>query len=86
MYKVYILLCRDLSFYVGYTKNLKERLAKHNNKQGSVYLHSKIPVKLVYYENYIDKNEAIVRERQLKGWSRIKKINLIKYGHPNKKV
>ena len=85
MYKVYILLCNDLSFYVGYTGNLKNRLTEHNNKQGSKYLFSKLPVKLVYYENYEIKEEAINREKQLKGWSRIKKINLVKYGYPNQK-
>jgi len=86
MHKVYILLCNDLSFYVGYADNLKNRLADHNNKQGSKYLFSKLPVKLVHYENYKTKEEAIKRERQLKGWSRIKKINLIKYGQPNPKT
>ncbi len=85
MYKVYILLCADYSFYVGYTANLKKRLRDHNDKQGSFYLFSKIPVKLVYYENYNSKKEAMKRERQLKNWSRQKKINLIKYGHPNLK-
>ena len=84
MYKTYILLCSDNSFYVGYAANLKKRLFEHNHKQGSFYLHSKIPVKLVYYENYNTKEEAIKRERQLKGWSKKKKINLIKFGHPTK--
>jgi putative endonuclease len=84
MYKVYILLCADNSFYVGYTNNLHKRLKDHNSKQGSFYLHSKLPVKLVYYENYDTRIEATQRERQLKGWTRVKKINLIKYGHPTK--
>lgn len=85
MFRVYILLCRDLSFYIGHTKDLKKRLLDHNSKNGSFYLYSKLPVKLVYYENLETKEEAIKRERQLKGWTRIKKINLIKFGHPIKK-
>ncbi len=85
MFKVYILLCSDNSFYIGYTTNLKKRLKDHNNRQGSFYLKSKLPAKLVYYEIYNAKEEAIKRERQLKSWSRQKKINLIKYGHPTKK-
>jgi len=81
MHKVYILLCCDNSFYIGFTINLTKRLKNHNNKQGSFYLRSKLPVKLVYYETCPTKEEAIKREKQIKGWSRIKKINLIKYGH-----
>ena len=75
---VYILLCSDNSFYVGYTKNLKQRLANHKCGHGSAYLRAKLPVKLVYYEVYSTKEEATKREKQIKNWSRIKKINLIK--------
>ena len=84
MYYIYILLCSDNSFYIGYTKDLKARIKNHNNKSGSFYLRSKLPVKLVYYEEYRTKEEAIQRETQLKKWSRQKKINLIKYNHPTK--
>jgi predicted GIY-YIG superfamily endonuclease len=84
MYKVYILLCRDNSFYVGYTDNIKRRIAQHNNKTGSFYLSSKLPMKLVWLESYDTKKEAMDKELQLKGWTRIKKINLIKFGHPTK--
>ncbi|MBI4811918.1 GIY-YIG nuclease family protein [Candidatus Falkowbacteria bacterium] len=82
MYKVYILLCANLSFYVGYSRDLKRRLIEHNDKLGSFYLRSKLPVKLAYFENYKNKEEAIKRERQLKKRSKQKKINLIKFGHP----
>jgi putative endonuclease len=84
MYKVYVLLCKDNSFYVGYTDNLKKRIAEHNSGQGSKYIRSKLPAKVVRYEKYETKEEAIKRERQIKGWTKIKKINLIKYGHPTK--
>jgi putative endonuclease len=82
MFFTYILLCSDDSFYIGYTNNLKRRLGEHNNKKGSFYLRSKLPVKLIYFEKYSKELEAQKREKQLKGWSRIKKINLIKFGHP----
>lgn len=72
-----------MSFYVGYAKDLSRRIKEHNSGYGSFYLNSKLPVKLVYYEKYETELEAIRRERQLKKWSRIKKINLIKFGHPN---
>lgn len=84
IFRVYILLCRDNSFYVGHTNNLVKRIKDHNNKNGSFYLKGKLPVKLVYYEIYKTRKEALKRERQLKGWSKKKKINLIKYGHPTK--
>jgi putative endonuclease len=84
MYYVYILLCKDNSFYIGYTDNLKKRILDHNNRQGSLYVKNKLPAKPVRFEEYKTKVEATRRERQLKGWTRIKKINLIKYGHPTK--
>lgn len=84
MYYIYILLCSDDSFYLGKTKNIKERLQNHNSGNGSFYLRSKLPVKLVYYEKVFIKEDAMKRERQIKGWSRHKKINLIKFGHPAK--
>jgi len=83
MYKVYILLCLDNSFYTGHTGNLKLRYRQHNT--GNVKTTAnKRPVKLVFYENHKTKEEAMKREKQLKGWTRQKKINLIKYGHPTK--
>ena len=84
MYKVYILLCANNLFYVGHTNNLERRLFEHNNKQGSIYLHNKLPVKLVYYEYCKSKLLAVQREKQIKDWRREKKINLIKFGHPTK--
>lgn len=83
MYKVYILLCSDNSFYVGHTNNLKSRYKQHCWGEVDA-TRSKRPLRLVYYENHNIKEDAIRREKQLKGWTRQKKINLIKYGHPTK--
>jgi len=74
----YILLCNDKSYYSGITNDLKKRLILHNTGKGSKYLLSKLPVKLLYYEEYPDKSEARKGEIQLKGWTRIKKEKLIK--------
>ncbi len=74
----YILICRDKSYYVGITNDLERRLALHNFGKGSKYLLSKLPVALVYSEEYPDKSTARTREIQLKKWSRIKKETLIK--------
>jgi len=83
MYKVYILLCYNHSFYIGFTNNLKRRLQQHEKAEVN-YTSDLLPLKLVYYENYKIKTDALKREKQIKGWSRQKKINLIKFGHPNK--
>jgi len=83
MYKVYILLCGNKSFYVGHAQNLNKRYKEHCD--GLVkYTKNKKPLKLIYYKSYKTKAEAMKREKQIKGWTRQKKINLIKYGHPTK--
>jgi putative endonuclease len=74
----YIFQCVDGSFYVGHTSEMKKRLARHNNGDGSAYTRIRRPVKLIYCEVYKDFNLAIQREYQLKGWSRKKKSELIK--------
>ena len=74
----YILICADGSYYVGSTNNLVERIKTHNEGRGALWTQKRLPVALVYYENYDTLTEANKRERQLKGWSRIKKENLIK--------
>lgn len=87
MFCVYILKCIDNSFYIGYTKNLEKRITEHNsgNKLGSLYLKSKVPATLVYSETYDNRLDATRRERQLKGWTRAKKISLIEGLRPNPK-
>ncbi|KXK08008.1 MAG: GIY-YIG nuclease superfamily protein [Microgenomates bacterium OLB22] len=73
----YILICRDNSYYVGITNNIEKRVILHNSGKGSKYLLSKLPVTLAYSETYPNKSAARKREVQLKGWSRIKKEQLI---------
>ena len=73
----YILECSDKSFYTGSTNNLEKRLWEHNNGLGANYTKRRLPVKLVYYEEYNRIDEAFYREKQIQGWSRKKKIALI---------
>jgi putative endonuclease len=76
---VYIVECSDGSFYTGVTNNVDRRVAEHNeglNKKACTY--RKRPVKLVYHEGFTDPQYAIAIEKQIKGWSRKKKIALIK--------
>ncbi len=78
MYYVYILLCCDNSLYTGYTTNLDHRVKDHNEGKGSKYVRSKLPAKLIYSEEFKTKSEALKREIQIKGWSRGKKIEILK--------
>ena len=74
-YFVYILRCIDGSLYTGITWNLKKRVGEHNLGLSN-YTKPKIPVKLIYFEDCNDKISAAKREKEIKGWSRQKKLNL----------
>ena len=75
---VYILKCADDSYYVGVTNDVELRLAQHNSGRSETsYTNSRLPVELVYVEEYQDYNLAIAREKQIKRWTRIKKEALI---------
>lgn len=78
---MYILECADGSYYTGSTKDLERRLWEHQNMLGANYTKKRLPVKLVYYEEYLRIDEAFYREKQVQGWSRKKKEALIK-GNP----
>ncbi|GAB4494474.1 MAG: hypothetical protein OHK0045_25750 [Raineya sp.] len=75
---VYILKCSDGTYYVGSTKNIELRLLQHQNGEGANYTKKRLPVELVYYEEYARIDEAFYREKQLQGWSRKKKEALMK--------
>ncbi len=74
---MYILECSDDTFYTGSTKNLERRLQQHQNGEGANYTSKRLPVKLVYFEEYQRIDEAFYREKQVQGWSRKKKKALI---------
>ena len=74
---LYILLCADGSYYTGSTNTLPLRLAQHQAGEGCTYTRSRLPVELVYTQEFPSKHEAFLRERQVKGWSRAKKEALI---------
>lgn len=73
---VYILFCDQKIYYVGSTNNVHRRLSEHQNKQ-SDYTHKFSDIKLLYSEKLESKEKALVRERQIKGWSVAKKKALI---------
>jgi len=75
---VYILKCKDGSYYVGVTNDIERRLREHNEGiHPEAYTFKRRPVELVYQEFYHDAISAIEAEKQLKGWSRKKKEALI---------
>jgi len=76
-YYVYILTNKSKTLYIGVTNDLNRRLFEHKNKIIEGFTKKYNIGKLVYYETFTDPNEAIKREKQIKGWLHIKKINLI---------
>ena len=75
---VYILRCADNSYYTGHTDNLEERIAKHQTGETQEYTSTRLPVKLVFSEQFPTREEALVCERQIKGWGRKKKEALMR--------
>lgn len=85
-YYLYIIRCSDKKLYVGATSNISLRLKEHNEGLGPKFTQIRRPVKLEYYEKFDNFKSARRREKQIKGWRREKKENLIKYGHPLHKI
>src|SRR5262245_48234976 len=75
---MYIVECADGTYYVGSTiRKLKERLAEHQDGIGANYTRKRLPVEVVYWEQYHRIDDAFEREKQVQGWSRAKKKALI---------
>jgi len=73
-YFVYILECNDTSYYTEVTNDLDRRLWEHNNDDNVLcYTFKRRPVGLKYFQRFLDINQAIEFEKQVKGWSRKKK-------------
>lgn len=73
----YIVECADGSLYTGWTTNLEQRVAVHNAGKGARYTRSRLPVKLVWWEELQGKIEAQSREARIKLLSRREKLILI---------
>jgi predicted GIY-YIG superfamily endonuclease len=74
---VYILECSDGSYYTGHTDDLEARMAAHERKYYKCYTSTRLPVKLVFCEDFPTRDEAFASERRIKGWTRRKKQALI---------
>ncbi|MDX1753771.1 MAG: GIY-YIG nuclease family protein [Salinimicrobium sediminis] len=78
LYYVYILECADRSYYTGFTSNLEKRILDHNRGYDQdAYTYKRRPVVLKWFEQFTDPNQAILIEKQIKGWSRRKKEAVI---------
>ena len=76
---VYLLRCRDGSYYVGSARTtLEARVAEHNAGMLGGFTSSRRPVELVWHQEFQRITDAIAAERRLKGWSRAKKEALIR--------
>lgn len=75
---VYIVECSDGTYYTGWTNNIEKRIEMHSKGTGAKYTRGRGPVKLVYYEEFNDKKEAMKREYIIKKLTRDKKEELIK--------
>jgi len=73
----YLARCNDGSLYTGYTVDLNEREAKHNEGKGARYTRVRLPVKIVYSEEFQTKSEAMKREYEIKCLSKKEKEGLV---------
>lgn len=77
LHYVYVLECRDGTFYTGYTTDINRRISQHNRGIGAKYTRGRGPCKLVYSRQFVDKSEALKEEFRIKQLSRIDKLKLI---------
>ena len=82
---VYIVQCADGTLYTGYATDLQKRLAEHNGagggtsarSAGAKYTRGRRPVRLVYFESFATRSEAMQREAAIKQLTRAEKMHLV---------
>ncbi|MBP9732334.1 MAG: GIY-YIG nuclease family protein [Candidatus Magasanikbacteria bacterium] len=80
---VYIMASHSGTLYIGVTNDLQRRVFEHKQGVADSFTKKYQCTKLVYFEQYSDIEEAIRREKQLKGWKRIRKEELINKDNPH---
>ena len=78
---VYILRCSDGTLYTGWTNDIEKRLAAHNKGTGSKYTRGRIPVELVFKEEFETKEEAMSSEARIKSLKKEKKLMIVAKGN-----
>jgi putative endonuclease len=82
-YFVYVMTSNSLStMYIGVTNDLGRRVLEHRIGKGSEFAKKYKVTRLVYAEEFDQVEEAIAREKQLKGWKRIRKNALVRAANP----
>lgn len=79
-YYAYMVRCNDNSIYSGYTTDVYKREKVHNAGKGAKYTRTRLPVKLVYFEEFDNKTDAMKREYALKQYTHKEKEEIIKRG------
>jgi putative endonuclease len=79
MYNVYILLCKDGSYYTGSTNDVEARFKDHLAGKGARYTKSHKPLKIIYKEEFATKSEALKREAEIKKWPKRRKERLVQF-------
>ena len=74
---VYVVRCADGTYYTGYTVDVEERVALHNDGDGAKYTRGRTPVTLVHTESYATRSAALSREHEIKQLSRREKEALV---------
>ena len=83
-YFVDIMTSNSLStMYIGVTNDVGRRVDEHRNGLGSEFAKKYRVTRLVYVEEYENPTNAIARKKQLKGWKRIRKNELVRAANPN---
>ena len=75
---VYMLQCADRSYYVGHTDELEKRVLQHDRSELGGYTSTRLPVRVVFTQEFPSREEALAAELQIKGWSRKKKEALVR--------
>jgi putative endonuclease len=75
---MYLLECSDGTYYTGSTTDIDRRFIEHQAGEGANYTKKRLPVKLVYFEEYERIDDAFYREKQVQNWSRKKKEALMR--------
>nr|MDO8086031.1 GIY-YIG nuclease family protein [Candidatus Sigynarchaeum springense] len=86
MFFTYMIECKGkdgrLTLYTGYTSSIRRRLAEHKSSRGARYTRGKM-LRLVFFQTFQTRIEAIRRERDIKGFSKAKKLSLVKDARVN---
>ena len=81
---VYLVRCADNSLYTGWAMDVVQRVKVHNAGRGAKYTRARRPVTLVYSEAWPTRAEAMRREREIKRWSRARKLALFSRPKPKR--